>query len=82
MPLRVDQLTIRQHEIYTAYAGMATLASSTEVANVSIRFGNEEKVWTNAPINLNDICLAGHSFGGCTMVSYKVSCSLYGHPDM
>ncbi len=73
LPLRIDQLTIRQHEIYTAYTAFAALVSSSVNTDTSktieiVGKDTDVKSWSNAPINFSDICLAGHSFGGATMV--------------
>ncbi|KIK67971.1 hypothetical protein GYMLUDRAFT_154871 [Collybiopsis luxurians FD-317 M1] len=86
LPLRVDQLAFRQHEIYTAYAAFAKLVSgSNQYDNFgSIHFvhdGNTfNETWSNAPINVENICLAGHSFGGCTMLLI-LSSETPLHPD-
>ncbi|KAJ3722398.1 platelet-activating factor acetylhydrolase, isoform II-domain-containing protein [Lentinula raphanica] len=74
LPLRVDQLIIRQHEIYTTYAAFTKLVKGDSDIGSSIRFTSTETTetkhtWSTAPIDVNDICLAGHSFGGCTMFS-------------
>ncbi|KAJ4478305.1 platelet-activating factor acetylhydrolase, isoform II-domain-containing protein [Lentinula aciculospora] len=88
LPLRVDQLTIRQHEIYTTYEAFAKLVSGANedhdseacinfVGDSSKQTGFKE-TWSNAPIDVKDICLAGHSFGGCTMFSILSSKSPVG----
>ncbi|KAF5390728.1 hypothetical protein D9757_002652 [Collybiopsis confluens] len=77
LPLRVDQLAFRQHEIYTAYAAFSKLVCGPkqhhDFGSIHfVRSGRDntfQETWSNAPIALENICLAGHSFGGCTMFS-------------
>ncbi|KAJ3739549.1 platelet-activating factor acetylhydrolase, isoform II-domain-containing protein [Lentinula detonsa] len=71
LPLRVDQLNIRQHEIYTTYTAFTKLVHEDTNIGPSIHFSTADikNTWYDAPINVEDICLAGHSFGGCTIFS-------------
>ncbi|KAJ3811717.1 platelet-activating factor acetylhydrolase [Lentinula aff. lateritia] len=85
LQLRLDQLTIRQHEIYTTYTAFAKLVCSSNKDSdfgASVHFvgdlssePNFQGTWSNAPIDVEDVCLAGHSFGGCTVFSILSSMS-------
>jgi hypothetical protein len=85
-PLRVDQLTFRQHEIYLAYDTFKQLVSGEkhEVIDGSME-GIDWKSWSRkhplsgkGPVRYEEVALLGHSFGGATMVnvSEKVLLSL------
>ncbi|KAH7876864.1 platelet-activating factor acetylhydrolase, isoform II-domain-containing protein [Lentinula edodes] len=85
LQLRLDQLSIRQHEIYTTYAAFAKLVCSSNKDNnfgAFVHFVGDlsrepdfQETWSNAPIDVEDVCLAGHSFGGCTVFSILSSMS-------
>ncbi|KAF9268144.1 hypothetical protein L218DRAFT_892916 [Marasmius fiardii PR-910] len=77
LPLRADQLLVRRHEIYYIFHTFSRFLSGDTNARLEVAAdcGNfRPEDWTGrnggeVPVSLKDICLAGHSFGGCTMLS-------------
>lgn len=77
-PLRAEQLAFRHHEVYTAYATFHRfIHSDPQVLLETIDGGQfDRESWHpgGEPVVEcdKDIVLAGHSFGGCTVVSVSV----------
>ncbi|KAJ7283996.1 platelet-activating factor acetylhydrolase, isoform II-domain-containing protein [Mycena rebaudengoi] len=68
--IRTEQLAFRQHEIYLIYSAFCALVQKgvklDEVDGADIDLTS----WSsNAPVICDDVTLAGHSFGGCTLLS-------------
>lgn len=75
LSLRTEQLAFRTQEIYIAYKTFTELANS---GNESHSLENvdgspvEWESWGPGYVNCSsDVTLAGHSFGGCTVVSFS-----------
>ncbi|SJL01785.1 uncharacterized protein ARMOST_05108 [Armillaria ostoyae] len=74
-PLRTDQLTLRKHEVYLAHSSFSSLVRKDQDLLLETIDGSaidwdswsthEDEVETVQCIE--NITLAGHSFGGCTM---------------
>jgi platelet-activating factor acetylhydrolase len=76
MEFRAEQLVFRQHEIYLAYSVISRLVQRDATLEILTpdRCKIDTSTWarSNPPVKLNqDIVLAGHSFGGCTVVSMR-----------
>uniref|UniRef100_A0A0W0EZD9 1-alkyl-2-acetylglycerophosphocholine esterase n=1 Tax=Moniliophthora roreri TaxID=221103 RepID=A0A0W0EZD9_MONRR len=76
MPLRRDQLVIRHYEIYTAFDYFSRFVRKQADPRLKVEgdSGFKADSWTDngdaeLPVRLDDVCLAGHSFGGCTTYS-------------
>ncbi|KAJ7240301.1 platelet-activating factor acetylhydrolase, isoform II-domain-containing protein [Mycena haematopus] len=73
LPLRVDQLEFRQHEIYRIYAAFCALVRDGVALEAIDGAQVELRSWAPAPgpalVNWDDVTLVGHSFGGCTVLS-------------
>ncbi|KAG2013287.1 hypothetical protein CC2G_010216 [Coprinopsis cinerea AmutBmut pab1-1] len=77
-PLRAEQLAFRHHEVYTAYNTFHKFIHNDPEVRMDIIDGSEfkRKSWglddvTGKPfVDCDkDVVLAGHSFGGCTVLS-------------
>ncbi|EAU84376.2 hypothetical protein CC1G_01372 [Coprinopsis cinerea okayama7 len=77
-PLRAEQLAFRHHEVYTAYNAFHKFIHNDPEARMDTIDGSEfnRKSWglddvTGKPfVDCDkDVVLAGHSFGGCTVLS-------------
>ncbi|KAJ7684003.1 platelet-activating factor acetylhydrolase, isoform II-domain-containing protein [Mycena rosella] len=76
-PLRAEQLAFRQHEVYRIYAAFCGLVRDGPGAGAGLAAIDGADVdlgsWTPAAglpvVDCDDLALAGHSFGGCTMLS-------------
>ncbi|KAJ6598884.1 platelet-activating factor acetylhydrolase, isoform II-domain-containing protein [Mycena vulgaris] len=73
LPLRVDQLVFRQHEVHRIYAAFCALVRDgvalEAVDAVDVDLGSWVSAAGPALVDCDDVTLAGHSFGGCTMLS-------------
>ena len=76
--LRADQLSFRKHEIYYAFDAFKRLLSGEE--RLCVQEGSAADIdWESwcrpqsksvkVPVNCDQLTLAGHSFGGATIVS-------------
>ncbi len=75
LPLRRDQLEFRRHEVYTVYHTFVSMLHRRRPLQVETRDGSDIdwsswKASDDQPLveHSRDVALAGHSFGGCTMV--------------
>lgn len=77
-PLRVEQLSFRQHEVYNAFTVFRDFIHNQSQSQLRIidstKLDREswglDTQYTHPIINFDqDIVLAGHSFGGCTVLS-------------
>lgn len=71
MAFRSEQLVLRQHEIYLAHSIMSRLVNGDADLEISTVEGAavDRSAWSSSSIQLDsDIAIAGHSFGGCTIV--------------
>lgn len=77
LPLRGHQLTFRRHEIYTTYSAFSRLLQNDFDLELDTMDGSAypRKSWVQSNVSgkpsvnfASDITLAGHSFGGCTVV--------------
>ncbi|KAG6869331.1 hypothetical protein C0993_000084 [Termitomyces sp. T159_Od127] len=70
LPLRADQLEFRREEIYTAYRSFCDFLK--DVLNSDLDTIDDQPIerssWTSVCFDKN-VTLAGHSFGGCTVLS-------------
>ncbi|KAJ7498747.1 platelet-activating factor acetylhydrolase, isoform II-domain-containing protein [Mycena latifolia] len=74
LPLRVDQLLFRQHEVHRIYAAFCGLVRGDGEGLKTIDGANFDRgSWSPASgpafVDCDDLTLAGHSFGGCTVLS-------------
>ncbi|KAG7096762.1 hypothetical protein E1B28_004174 [Marasmius oreades] len=89
-PLRADQLLIRRYEIYHTFKTFSCLLTGEPdhrlaIAGENGKFRAED--WTEIngreiTVRLADVCLAGHSFGGCTVFSILSSKPPPGYPPL
>ncbi|KAK7060480.1 hypothetical protein VNI00_001245 [Paramarasmius palmivorus] len=87
MPLRRDQLIIRHYEIYTAYKRFSQFVRDQSDSGLQVEDAKDFQYdsWRNngggqCPVRLDEVCLAGHSFGGCTTFSVLSSNPPEGFP--
>lgn len=79
-PLRIEQLEFRRKEIYTAYTvfceylrGEVAELETTDGRVIHDSWRMTDKETNRGPIQyFSDVTLIGHSFGGCTMVSFGI----------
>ncbi|KAJ7682620.1 hypothetical protein DFH06DRAFT_1161674 [Mycena polygramma] len=73
LPLRVDQLVFRQHEVYRTYKAFCALVRDGVALEAVGREAVDLQSWSSeaglALVKCDDVSLVGHSFGGCTMLS-------------
>ena len=78
-PLRAEQLVFRHHEVYTTYGTFHKLIHKDTEVKIETIDGTpfDRKSWasdssTGEPLVNCDtnVVLGGHSFGGCTVVSF------------
>ncbi|KAG6903475.1 hypothetical protein C0995_005498 [Termitomyces sp. Mi166 len=79
LPLRTDQLEFRREEIYTAYQSFCNFLKNDSASEIDAIDGQtiDRTSWTYVDPFSNkgsvsfdkNVTLAGHSFGGCTMLS-------------
>lgn len=79
MPLRLDQLAVRREEIYNAVAAFRQFVESPRSKHGLYGIGDDERIctsplqswetWENAVRLEDNIFIAGHSFGGSTLLS-------------
>ncbi|KAJ6628803.1 platelet-activating factor acetylhydrolase, isoform II-domain-containing protein [Mycena sp. CBHHK59/15] len=82
-PIRVDQLVFRQHELYLIYSAFCQLVQNgTKLAGINGEDIDLTSWSSNSPVCCEDVTLAGHSFGGCTMLSVLSSSSSGTYPAM
>ncbi|KAG6880349.1 hypothetical protein C0992_007760 [Termitomyces sp. T32_za158] len=70
LPFRADQLEFRREEIYTAYRSFCDFLKDDLTSNLNALDNQpiERSSWTSVCFDKN-VTLAGHSFGGCTVLS-------------
>ncbi|KAJ7094602.1 platelet-activating factor acetylhydrolase, isoform II-domain-containing protein [Mycena belliarum] len=77
LPLRVDQLVFRQHEIhriYAAFRGLVRDGTGLEaIDGADVDLGSWVPSLGTPVVDCDDVVLAGHSFGGCTTLSILTS---------
>ena len=75
--MRADQLSFRRHEIYLAFDAFKRLVLEEEHLcvidgnDLDIDWGSWFRIRQSSgkrPVNCDDLTLAGHSFGGATIV--------------
>ncbi|KAJ7904684.1 platelet-activating factor acetylhydrolase, isoform II-domain-containing protein [Mycena olivaceomarginata] len=73
LPLRVDQLVFRQHEVYRIYAAFCALVRDAVALEAIDDAHVDLKSWApgsgSALVNCDNVAIVGHSFGGCTALS-------------
>ena len=81
LPLRGQQLEFRHHEIQIAYSAFCRLVAddpTLQIETIDGRPYHRESWATSDDSGLkrvryeNRVTLTGHSFGGCTVVSFEV----------
>ncbi|KDQ29301.1 hypothetical protein PLEOSDRAFT_1092914 [Pleurotus ostreatus PC15] len=84
LSLRTEQLAFRTQEIYIAYKAFAKLANSGNNGHSLENIDGAPVDWESwGPGYVNctsDVTLAGHSFGGCTVLSILSTEPPPGHP--
>ncbi|KAK1233311.1 hypothetical protein PQX77_003537 [Marasmius sp. AFHP31] len=88
-PLRTDQLLVRHHEVYHTFQVFSRLVSGDTDTGLEIENGGRltpanwlRRMDGKVPVRLDRMCLAGHSFGGCTVFSILSSKPPEGYSDV
>lgn len=69
--LRSEQLSYRIHELYLSFSAFSSLVNGAQDADIKCLDNPNLNLtnWIGKSVNLKeDVCLSGHSFGGCTVV--------------
>ncbi|PPQ64631.1 hypothetical protein CVT24_008368 [Panaeolus cyanescens] len=91
IPLRGHQLTFRRHEIYITYSAFSRLLRNDFDLELDTIDGSPfpKKSWIQTNVQgkprvnfSSNIVLAGHSFGGCTVLSLLSTSPLEGYPAL
>ncbi|KAF9534710.1 platelet-activating factor acetylhydrolase, isoform II-domain-containing protein [Crepidotus variabilis] len=89
MLLRAQQLSFRKHEVYTAYSTFSRFVRNDSTLELETIDGTAypRESWMPAGTTLkvkcdDEVTVAGHSFGGCTILSVLSSGPLEGSPPI